>query len=163
MCNPSVAELLKQIKPIANNQPQIEECSHLIVFAAWSNISSSQVENYISEIANVRGVAIETLADYKARLLGIVNKNTAEQNFSWAALQAYIAFGVGLVAAASENVDATPMEGFDHDALDSFLKLQEKGLRSVALMPIGFRNVQNDWLLKLAKVRRGNDELFKFL
>jgi nitroreductase/dihydropteridine reductase len=157
------SDLLKQISPIANNQPQIMECSHLLVFAAWSNISPQQVNEYIEDLAHKRGLTIESLTNYKNRLLEIITENTAEQNFNWAARQVYLAFGIGLVAAANEGVDATPMEGFNNDALDKLLKLNEQGLRSVTLMPLGYRNVESDWLLKLRKVRKEKSELFKFL
>ncbi|WP_299707890.1 NAD(P)H-dependent oxidoreductase [uncultured Pontibacter sp.] len=151
-------ELKKQIRPIAMNQPQIEEGSHLLVFAAWDDINSTHIEEYIQHTAEVRNMPAEQLEDFKNTLLGIAERNTQEQNFNWAARQAYIAFGVGLVAAASEQVDATPMEGFDAAALDKLLNLPDKGLRSVTLMPLGYRDADNDWLAKLPKVRRQKEK-----
>lgn len=151
-------ELKKQIRPIAYNQPQIEESSHLLVFAAWDNVSAEQIEEYIQHTATVRNMQVEALNDFKNTLLQMAANNTQEQNFNWAARQAYIAFGTGLVAAAAEKVDATPMEGFDAAALDKLLKLNEKGLRSVTLMPLGFRDEANDWLAGLPKVRRQREK-----
>jgi nitroreductase / dihydropteridine reductase len=151
-------ELKKQIRPIAMNQPQIEEGSHLLVFAAWDDINPEHIEEYIQHTAEVRNMPAEQLQDFKNTLLGIAERNTQEQNFNWAARQAYIAFGVGLVAAAAEQVDATPMEGFDAAALDKLLNLSEKGLRSVTLMPLGYRDADNDWLAKLPKVRRQKEK-----
>ena len=78
----------------------------------------------------------------------------AQINFEDAARQAYIGFGLALTAAAFEEVDATPMEGFDAAALDEILNLKEKGLRSVTIMPLGYRDAANDWLVNLKKVRR---------
>jgi nitroreductase len=78
----------------------------------------------------------------------------AEVNFNHAAKQAYIGLGTALIAAAFEGVDATPMEGFDAKALDEILELGKRGLRSVAIMPLGYREEENDWLAKLKKVRR---------
>ena len=46
------------------------------------------------------------------------------------------------------------MEGSDPKALDDILNLRARGLRSVALMPIGYRDETGDWLVKLKKVRR---------
>ena len=68
-----------------------------------------------------------------------------------------------MAAAATEHVDATPMEGFDPAALDTLLGLREKGLRSVTMLPIGHRDEKNDWLLALKKVRRTKEELFTHL
>jgi nitroreductase/dihydropteridine reductase len=153
-------ELKEKIKSVAYNQPQITESSHLLIFAAWNNVTPAQIDEYISHTAAVRNVSEESLSGFKNSLLGMASKNTQEQNFNWAARQTYIAFGVGLVAAAAEKVDATPMEGFNNAALDELLNLKEKGLRSVTLLPLGFRDVENDWLAKLPKVRRQKEKLF---
>ncbi|MDQ3292283.1 MAG: nitroreductase family protein [Bacteroidota bacterium] len=153
-------ELRRQIQKVANNQPQIVEASHLLVFAAWDNITEEQVSEYIDQTAAVRGVDPETLNNFKNTLVGIVTRNTPEQNFQWAARQAYIAFGTAITAAATEQVDATPMEGFNGPALDELLNLKEKGLRSVTLLPLGYRDEENDWLASQKKVRRNKEKLF---
>ena len=79
-------------------------------------------------------------------------------NFTHAAKQAYIAVGTALIAAAYEEVDCTPMEGFNPEALDEILNLKAKGLRSVVMMPIGYRKSDEDWLVNLKKVRRPKDQ-----
>jgi hypothetical protein len=38
--------------------------------------------------------------------------------------------------------------------VDTILNLNAKGLRSVAIMPLGYRLSGQDWLEKLVKVRR---------
>jgi nitroreductase/dihydropteridine reductase len=153
-------ELKKQIQPIAFNQPQIVESSHLLVFAAWANVTPAQIEDYINHTAAVRNMPVENLNDFKNTLLNMARNRTAEENYQWSARQAYIAFGTALLAAASEKVDATPMEGFNNAALDELLKLEEKGLKSVTLLPLGYRDADKDWLAKLPKVRREKDKLF---
>jgi nitroreductase / dihydropteridine reductase len=152
--------LRKEIQKVAYNQPQIVEGSHLLIFAAWDNITEQQVEEYINHLAAERGVEPETLAGFRNSLAGTVAKNTQEQNYQWAARQAYIAFGTAIAAAATEEVDATPMEGFDPAALDALLNLKEKGLRSVTLLPLGYRDTANDWLASQKKVRREKEKLF---
>jgi nitroreductase/dihydropteridine reductase len=57
-------------------------------------------------------------------------------------------------------VDATPMEGFNNSQLDELLGLKEKGLRSITLLPLGYRDTENDWLAKFPKVRREKEKLF---
>ncbi|MBL7712960.1 MAG: NAD(P)H-dependent oxidoreductase, partial [Chitinophagaceae bacterium] len=64
------------------------------------------------------------------------------------------------VAAANEQVDATPMEGFNPAALDEILGLEAKGLGSVAIMALGYRDAANDYLLGAKKVRRTAADLF---
>lgn len=153
-------ELKQQIQPIAYNQSQITDSSHLLVFAAWADITPQQVEEYIQNTATTRNTPPEKLTDFKNTLLGTITKNTTEQNYQWAARQAYIAFGTAIAAAAEERVDATPMEGFNAAALDELLQLSQKGLRSVTLLPLGYRDTKNDWLANLPKVRRQKEKLF---
>jgi nitroreductase len=100
------------------------------------------------------------LNDFKGYLLSIVTANNEEQNFQWASKQVYIALGMALAAAATEQVDSTPMEGFNPAAMDEALGLAEKGLRSVALLTLGYRDANNDWLVNLKKVRRPQEKLF---
>ena len=59
--------------------------------------------------------------------------------------------GFGLLAAAIEGVDASPMEGFDPDKVDEILWLRELNLKSSTLVTLGYRNENEDWLVKLKK------------
>lgn len=153
-------ETRAKIAPAIYNQPQITEGSHVIVFAAWKDYSIEKVDRYINQIATLRGVPVEALDGMRNMASGAVSGKTPEQLLTWNQKQAYIALGVGLVAAAEEKVDATPMEGFDPDALDAALGLSEQGLRSTVVMALGYRDEQNDYLNGKAKVRRVKDELF---
>ena len=83
----------------------------------------------------------------------------AEVNYAHAARQAYIALGVALVAAAEQEVDSTPMEGFDPAKVDEILGLKERGLRSVILLPLGYRDAESDWLAPMKKVRKSAETL----
>ena len=150
-------EIKKQILPIANNQQQVVDSSHLLVFAAWNNITPEHVDDYVNLIAETRKVTAQSLDQFKAVLIGIAGRSQQE-NFEWAARQSYIAFGTGIAAAAEERVDATPMEGFNSKELDKLLGLDVRGLRSVTLLPLGYRDTENDWLAKVPKVRRGKEQ-----
>jgi len=46
------------------------------------------------------------------------------------------------------------MEGFNGPELDKLLGLDKKGLRSVTLLPLGYRDETNDWLVNLKKIRK---------
>lgn len=153
-------ELKEKLKPAAYNQPQITEGSHLIVFAAWDDISEQQIDAYLQQIAVVRGVSVGSLADFRASLIKTVENKSPEERYEWAARQVYIALGTALTAAAVEKVDATPMEGFVPEQVDDILKLREKGLRSVAMMALGYRDEETDFLANVKKVRRDKEQLF---
>jgi nitroreductase/dihydropteridine reductase len=146
-------ELLEKIKPIARNQGQITEASHLLVFAAWDNYTVDRIGEVFKRTATERNVPENTMDDYKNMLVGAYTNREAAINFQHAAKQSYIAFGVALLAAAEQKVDATPMEGFDNEALDTLLNLKEKGLKSTAIMTLGYRDEANDWLVNMKKVR----------
>lgn len=152
-------ELRKQIQAIAYNQAPIVEGSHLLIFAAYADVSEKDVVNYINHIASVRGVPVETLEGFKASMMNLVQNRTQEQNHQWAARQTYIAFGTAIAAAAEERVDATPMEGFNPDALDELLHLKEQGLRSVTLLALGYRDSEKDVLANAKKVRRHTSDM----
>ena len=152
--------LRKKILPIANNQAQVVDCSHLLVFCTWDQFTPAQVEAYMQLIMDTRGVSAESISGFKRGLESLLGNRSIEENREWAARQAYLAFGVGLTAAATEGVDATPMERFKPLELDAMLELDKKGLRSVVMLPLGQRDEANDWLLKLPKVRRSADQFF---
>ncbi|GAA4243403.1 NAD(P)H-dependent oxidoreductase [Winogradskyella psychrotolerans] len=152
-------ELKEQIKPVAWNQSVITDCSHLLVFAAWDTYTEERI-NYMFDLTNdIRGFKNEGWENYRQMLLSSYPQKDAEENFNHAAKQAYIAFSQALAAAAFEGVDATPIEGFDPDAVDKILGLREKGLRSAVLMPIGYRKENEDWLVNLVKVRKPMEDL----
>lgn len=155
--------LRKKLQPAAYNQPQIVEASHLLVFAAYKDISESDVNEYINHIAEVRGVTLESLDGFKSSLLGVVYNRNQEQKYQWAARQAYIAFGTAIAAAAVEEVDATPMEGFDPAQVDEILHLAEQGLTSVTMLALGYRDTKKDFLANAKKVRKEKKELFEEL
>lgn len=152
------AAVREQIKPIAWNQAQITDGSHLLVFAAWDNYTTERINMMFDLTNEIRGFKNEGWENYRQMLLASYPKRDAEVNYQHAARQAYIGLGAALIAAAFEGVDATPMEGFDPNALDKILNLRERGLRSVAIMPIGYRQEDKDWLVNLKKVRRPREQ-----
>ncbi|EGV45060.1 NAD(P)H-dependent oxidoreductase [Bizionia argentinensis JUB59] len=152
-------ELKEKIRPVAWNQSVITDCSHLLVFAAWDTYTADRI-NYMFDLTNdIRGFKNEGWENYRQMLLSSYPQKDAEENFNHAAKQAYIAFSQAIVAAAFEGVDTTPLEGFEPDAVDHILGLREKGLRSAVLLPIGYRQSDEDWLVNLVKVRKPMTDL----
>ncbi|MFC3282117.1 nitroreductase family protein [Litchfieldella rifensis] len=153
--------LREMISPAAFHQPQITESSHLLVFAAWDSVHATHVDDFIRLTAEERGMHLADLEDYSNAIKGAVNGfSSPEERFHWAAKQAYLSLGAALAAAAVEQVDASPMEGFDPASLDALLGLEEHGLRSVVLMALGYRDIENDRLAGLKKVRWPREKLF---
>jgi len=152
-------EVKDKIKPIAWNQSVVSDCSHLLVFAAWDTYTKDRINKMFDLVNEVRGFKNEGWENYRQMLLKGYPTRDPEVNFNHAAKQAYIAFSQAIIAAAFEKVDATPMEGFDANAVDEILNLREKGLRSCVLLPLGYRDSENDWLVNLKKVRKRREDL----
>ena len=153
----------EKLTPASWNQPQINACSHLLVFAAWTGVSQAQIDTFIADIAAKRSMPLEALNDYKGYITGSVAHFSDEQKTIWNAKQAYIALGLALAAAGEVEVDATPMEGFVASQYDEILGLKEQGLTATVVLPLGYRDAESDWLANLPKVRRDKDLLFKFI
>ena len=153
--DPAVRE---QIKPVAWNQAQITDGSHLLVFAAWDTYTAERINHMFDLTNEIRGFKNEGWENYRQMLLATYPQRDAEANYQHAARQAYIGVGAALIAAAFEEVDATPMEGFNPDAVDEILGLRARGLRSVVIIPLGYRQAEGDWLVNLQKVRRPRDQ-----
>ncbi len=147
-----------KIREVAWNQAQITEGSHLLVFAAWDNYTVERINTMFDLVNAERGFTNEGWENYRQMLLNTYAGRDAETNFQHAARQAYIGFGMSIAQAAFEGVDATPMEGFEPAKVDEILGLRERGLRSVTLLPLGYRQEEGDWLAKLKKVRRARED-----
>lgn len=148
-----------KLREAAHGQAQLTDASHVIVFAAETNVDEAFGKNYIDLVAKTRGIDREHLAGFEGMVLGAINGQPADQKLIWLHKQAYIALGVLLTAAAEHGIDATPMEGFDNAKFDEILGLKEKGLTSTVIAPVGFRS-EEDGYSKMAKVRRPKEELF---
>ncbi|RFM37013.1 NAD(P)H-dependent oxidoreductase [Chitinophaga silvisoli] len=150
-------EIRAKIRAVSWNQAQITDCSHLLVFAAWDDITPERVHMMFDLTNEIRGFKNEGWENYRLQLLERVAGQGRETNYQVAARQAYIGLGTAIVAAAFEGVDATPMEGFDPAAVDNILDLPARHLRSVVIMPLGYRAAEGDWLVNLKKVRRSRE------
>jgi nitroreductase / dihydropteridine reductase len=146
----------------AYGQSQVSTASHILVFAVPEKLTAEAISDFVLNIATTRNMPIEMLDGYKNMMLGTVGALTAEQQQVWCAKQAYIALGTALVAAAEQKVDACPMEGFENAKFDEILGLKEKGLKSVVMLPLGFRAV-DDATAAYAKVRKASADLFQFI
>lgn len=153
-------KLKEELQGACYGQTQLVDSSAVLVFATWDEVTEHSVENYINEIAKQREIPVESLNGLQDMMNGSLTNMTHEQKISWAQRQAYIGLGFALTASAVEEVDSTPMEGFVPESVDTVLGLQELGLKSVVVLPLGYRDTENDSLSTLKKVRWDNDKFF---
>jgi len=130
--------------PACYGQTQLADSSVVLVFATWDTITESSVDKYMNEIATQRNISVDMLGDFSGMVKGTVNSLNEEQKITWAQKQAYIGLGFALVAAATEEVDSTPMEGFVPAKVDEVLGLNEMGLKSCVILTLGYRDSDND-------------------
>jgi nitroreductase len=153
-------KLREQIKPIAYDQNQIVEASHLLIFCAYKSIDENYIDSHVERVVEIRNTPEEKklmFGDFLKKNVLRIPEETQEQ---WNVHQAYIALGQLLHTCACLRVDATPMEGFKANELDALLNLGKEGMKSVLLCPIGFRSTEDSYQ-NLGKVRRSLRELFE--
>ena len=155
-------EIKIKLQAAAYGQTQVGSSSAVLVFAVPLKITTADIEGFINLVATTRSMPAEALDDYKGMILSTIGTLPAEQQQIWSAKQAYIALGTALAAAAEQKVDACPMEGFDAAQFDEILGLTEKGLKSVVIMPVGYRSA-DDATAQYIKVRKPESELFHFV
>jgi len=149
-----------KLSAAAFGQKQITDGTAVLVFAAWDTYTEARIDGVVDLHAQIRGEEVrDALTAYYTNLKGMYVPRDAQTNFEHAARQAYIALGFALMAAAQEDVDATPMEGFDPAQFDEILGLKDQGLRSVVALAVGYRDAANDWLAPAKKVRRSRDSI----
>lgn len=151
-------EMLQKLRKLAHDQSQITDCSHLLIFAAWDHYSNERIGDVLLRTVRERGLPDTTIEAYQNKLWSAYQPLGQAWHKAHAARQTYIALGLAIAAAAEKKVDATPMEGFEPDKVDELLGLSKRGLTAVALLALGFRDEQNDWLMPLKKVRTPKED-----
>ena len=155
-------EVRKELTPHSWNQPQVSECSHLVVFAAKKNAKVADIERYVERVTEVRGTPAEDLEAMKRMMIG-AHKALEQGGIldEWAARQCFLSLGFLLSAAAVRGVDSCPMEGFEPKQYDRVLGIEDDGYFSVVVCALGYRDRKEDWLSKLPKVRYEKEDLIK--
>jgi nitroreductase len=152
-------EIREQLKPVSWGQSQVTDASHLIVFAHQKDFGGELVDDYLANVSETRNIPVDTLKGYgefaKSKLVDL--PQTTKED--WAAKQVYLALGNLMQAAAELKIDTCPMEGFEAEAYNTILNLNDKNLSASVVLPLGYRS-EEDQTQHLAKVRKSNQELF---
>lgn len=149
-------ELREKLGPAAFNQPQITEASDLLVFVVPKKIDAELVDSYMNRISEVRSVEKESLSGFGGHINGALAHLNEEQTISWNAKQAYIGLGFGLAEAAIQQIDSSPMEGFNPQQVNEVLGLTDK--TAVVMLALGYRS-EEDTAQHYKKVRKDLSDL----
>ncbi|WP_117884024.1 NAD(P)H-dependent oxidoreductase [Aureibaculum luteum] len=146
-------ELQKQLMTHSFNQKQIVSASHVLVICIQDYFTLEDIDKYFDLEKEIRGTSEDIIEKYRTQLKDIFsNKSTIEKQES-AINQAYIALGNLMTVCAIEKIDACPMEGFNAQKFDEVLDLKEDSLKSVLVLPVGYR-ADDDFMSTLKKVRK---------
>ncbi len=135
------------------NQKQIGEASHVLVFCIETNINEKFIVEYFNRVHQIRQTEKEILQPFQNFLVDDFQNKSQSDIEKWATNQAYLALGNIMTVCALEGIDACPMEGFIPEKYDEVLGLKDKGLKSVLLLPVGYRS-QSDIFSEFKKVRK---------
>lgn len=146
-------ELQKKMVEYSMNQQQVGTASHVFVFCIERIIDQVFIENYFNYVQKIRATPKEILLPFKDFLVEDFSKKHEKEIVSWATNQAFLALGTLLTVAAAEGIDTCPMEGFEPEKYDKLLGLEALNLKSVLVLPVGYR-AKDDKFSEFKKVRR---------
>lgn len=153
-------ETKKKLLPNSWNQPQVVDCSHLVVLAAQAPVTDKELDAFIDSTAQARGADPASLQPYREMMGGFVSRMNEEQLLTWAKNQVYIALGQLMTSAAVLKIDACPMEGISPAEYDKILGLEGTGFYTTVACPMGYR-AESDKYASLAKVRYSNEQMIE--
>ena len=146
-------KILNEVVEFSMNQKQVYQASHLAIFCVKTSIESTYVIEYFERIKAIRKTDDKILDSFRTHIIETFSRKSSDETFMWGAKQAYLAMGNLLALCADLQIDACPMEGIDPKKYDDYFNLKSKGLKSVLIMPMGFR-AEDDKFSKMKKVRK---------
>ena len=135
------------------NQKQVIQCSHLFVICIETDIDESYIELYFKRVIDIRKTSAKVLESFKNSIINEFNDMSNTSIINWSKNQAYLALGNLMTVCAVEGIDSCPMEGFMPEKYNEILDLKSKNLKSVLVMPVGYRSV-DDQFSSFKKVRK---------
>ena len=147
------------------NAAKVNDASHVIVLCARVDMDEAHLHALLEqEERDGRFRDAQARAGQDATRRGYVNQHRygTKDVAQWLEKQVYLALGTALVGAATLEIDATPMEGFDQKILDAEFGLNEKGLTSLVLVSFGYSSPA-DFNAGLPKSRLSQEATFTFI
>jgi len=148
-----------KLVPASYGQEKVSTASHLIVFAAKNNLGEADVDAHLQNVAKTQGVPVESLAQFRGMLVGLVKSMDEAARNVFAQNQVFIALGNFLTSAALLGIDACPMGGFDPAQYDEILGLKAQGLGSAVIATAGYRSAADEYA-GAPKVRFPKEQVF---
>ena len=151
-------ELQQQLVPLCYGQEQVANASHVLVICIDDDTTVKDINDYFDREKSVRGTSEKIIASFRKFLTESYAQKSLEEKQQSAIYQTYIVLGNLMTICALEKIDNCPMEGFVPEKVDEILELKKRKLKSVLLLPIGYR-ADDDIMSKLKKVRKPLEEI----
>lgn len=152
-------ELKKKLREASYDQTQVEDSSHVFIFAAKTDMDDAYIEEFGRRMAAERGIDYAEIEGYVQYMQNSVGGMELKQKQDWMKRQAYIALGSLMAQAAELRIDNAPMEGFVPAKFDALLGLTDRGLTATVMCCVGYRS-EEDGLQHAAKVRLPLERMF---
>jgi len=146
-------ELQEEFVKYCYFQRMVADASHLLVLCIENETTSEDINAYFDLEKKIRGTSEEVISKFRNQLVDMYKDKTLEEKQESAKFQVYIALGNLMTVCAVERIDNCPMEGFMPEKIDELLNLPSQNLKSVLLMPVGFR-ADDDIMSAMKKVRK---------
>ena len=146
-------EIKEKLFPLSYYQEQVTTCSHILILCIDTAFGEKDVDAYFDLEKNIRGVSEDVVGKFRQQLKTIYNKKDRKEIDTSAIYQAYIALGTLMTVCADHQIDSCPMEGFDPEKVDEVLDLKTKNLKSILMLPVGYR-AEDDIMRHMKKVRK---------
>ncbi len=153
-------EVKAALRKASWDQSQITDASQLFVFCNYTLDYDRHVDDYVERIITAQGSSSDGIKQYGEFIKTSIAKMSAEERKSWSEKQTYLALNNLLIACAELKIDACPMEGFNKQAYNRILGLDELGLNAAVIAPVGYRSA-SDKTQNRKKVRKTKKELFQ--
>lgn len=134
-------------------QRQVADASHLLVLCIENDTTIEDVNAYFDLEKEIRGTSEEIIKTFRNQLVEMYKNKTIEEKQLSSIYQTYIALGNLMTVCAGERIDSCPMEGFVPEKIDELLNLKTLNLKSVLMLPVGFR-AEDDIMSGMQKVRK---------
>lgn len=151
-------EIRKELQIHSWNQSQITKASHLLVFARVKSIDEKYIDKFLNNSVKITWASRADLKWYEDMMKNYFSNMDENSKILWWNQQVFLALWNVMNTLAQKEIDSCAIWGFDSKKYDEILKLDEKWLASVVVLPIWYRSNEDKYALK-PKVRFSKEEL----
>lgn len=155
-------EMLEKVAPAFFNPSQVSTCSHLVFVITQKELEDSYIQSFLENVAQTRNMQMENLAPFQKIIFDFREMKRPDGFLHWNEKQSYLLLGHLLVAAALENIDTCPMEGFIKEKLYDTLGVDPAQEEVSVALALGMR-AEDDFFQTMKKVRKPQEKFVKYL